>query len=492
MRMKGTEGIGAGGSAGATPLKGVGALLASSFTARGLGLLKLLLFAPLLGPAAFGAFRLASTGASILFSIAALGLHTSYLRYLPELASAGERRRYMVRSLAISLACTTIAALALYPLLPQISTFIFSESTDPLLAMLLLVSLPTMLLYQSGTGMARGLGLFGVSAVGEVLQNVLHIALGLAAISLMGASASAVFVASLAGLLIAGIIMLVGSFRAVGGVDAGAALPAGFGGRVLRFSAWYALIPVFQYFFDFIDRWALARFHGLEMAGAYSLVPIFTGGMIILGASMAPVVARRCAIGRKIGGAAVYTEVWSAISIVTVGSLAYALAIRLGEPLIWMVASGKWASASSTVPWLLLYFSWFNAYYVLGVIATVEESTWVHLASLALGGGMNTALNLLLVPQHGMLGAAFSTAVSILATVAAHLVFVRSRSIKVPAIFWVSLTLPLLVLLPAGLLLCAAVIVGVMIPTTNLVIDAAGKASLVAYLRSLAPRMVAP
>ncbi|MBI1292000.1 oligosaccharide flippase family protein [bacterium] len=490
--MAGVEGSEMRGVADASPLKGFGALLASSLAARALGLLKLLLFAPLLGPAAFGAFRLASSAANIMFSLAALGIHTSYLRYLPELPRNAQRRRYMLRSLALSMGCTLFVALLLQPVLPRVTMFIFSESTDPVLALLLLVALPTILLYQSGTGITRGLGLFAASAFGEVLQNFLHVGLGLAAIMVLGVSASAVFGAMLVGFLVAGVLMLAMGLRATPKDAGDATLPVGFGGRVLRFSVWYALIPVCQYLFDFTDRWALARFRGLESAGVYSLVPLFTGGMIVLGTSLAPVVARTSTLALSSKTGPVYTTVWSSISIAVLGSLVYSVAIRLGEPLIWMVASGQWAAASSTVPWFLVYFSWFNAYYVIGAIATVEEATWVHLASLGVGGAMNLALNLILVPSHGMEGAAFATCVSILGTIATHVAFVQFRGIPIPGRFWVALALPLCALMPVWALVPVCILAAVLAAGTSLIVDAQGKAELLAYCRGIVRRFRRP
>ncbi len=432
-----------------SPYSGAVSLLASGIASRGLGLGKLLIFAPLLGPSAFGALRLATTAGSIFYSIGSLGLHTAYLRYLPELGKSSESRNFFLSFLMLSLATASVLALLFLAIYPQLNEIIFANQASVTLVVLLILSIPIWVLYQSCIGATRGLGLFKFSAISETSHHLLHLVIALTGFLILAKTASVAYAAAMIAMLFMGMVMLNRILQELPKTRVQRPNPS-LSRRALKYSVWYMTIPTFQYLFDFMDRWAIARFHGLDLTGAYSLIPIIAGGMTVFALGLAPVIARRETI-RKANFPLQYSYplVWSTISIVTVGCLLYAFLFRLIEPALWSLAGSNWNIAAPAVNWLLIYFCWFNIYYLIGCIASVEEYTWIHLYALFTGAIFNISLNLILVPDWGVSGAAIATTASILPTIGIHLTFILMKGIPVRKTFWVAIALPLVFLIPS-------------------------------------------
>lgn len=213
----------------------------------------------------------------------------------------------------------------------------------------------------------------------------------------------------------------------------------------------------------------------------------------MLGLSLAPVVGRWEASIRtsdEKSTATPYASMWTGVGLAVAGSLAYALAVLLVEPIFWRYASSAWAVAKPTVPWVLAYFAWFNLYYVLGAVASIEEATWVHMVALTVGGVINIVLNLLWVPNFGVMGAATSTVIALLATIACHLIYIRWKKIPLPRRFWIALAAPGVLLLPSSWLsIPAALSVLVLAARTSLLFNAEAKAMIGSYLTALRSRL---
>ncbi len=451
-------------------LTGLGSLMAGGILNKILGAFRLLIFAPLLGPAGFGALRLAATVSTILSALAGLGFYTSYVRYLPEASTEGERSFFMRRSLLLSLVPAALIAMALLTLPTIGSRLIFSQSGYNSLVLLVAISLPITVIYKSFIGAANGLGRFRVSALAEGVQNLAYMAGGVALMLLAGRIPEYAFTAFLAGMFAATLLLWpVMPLKRSAPADRIAA--SRLLRRALSYSLWFALIPMFQYLFDFIDRWMLARFRNLETSGTYSIVPILAGGMFVIGAAFTPVVARK---GSELTAAGAHPGaerlVWSSVLLCIFGSLVYALGLRTMEPLLWRMFRPEWASAAIVIPPFLLYFTLYNVYTIVGCVAAFAEKPWVHMTALILGASTNTILNYAWIPRWGMKGAAAGTLLGLIVSLMVHIGFIKWRGIRIPRRIGTALALSLIVFLPRILFLPAAVLVLWVLWRTSLVL----------------------
>lgn len=427
---------------------GLGALLFSSVASRAIGVLKLLIFAPLLGPAGFGAFRIATTLLAILAPFFSLGLYTSLLRFLPEIKDELRRTSFIRSVLGSAFLLCAILLVVSFLYSKEVAIWAFSDPTYQNLTILLLGCTPAYILYQAATGYARGMRQFRLSATAEVAQNVLHLALAVVLFWIFGASS---FVA----LLALGVALAAASQIALPLIrlfpKGRPSVPpvSGLVQRATRYSFWYALIPCLQYFFDFIDRWALARYSSMEIAGVYSLGPVLAGGMTFVGLSLAPVVTSNliAAGGHRRTGESL-EAIWSALGMSFLLSAFYACVLLAAVPIAWVYFGKDWQPVETVLPVFLLYFFAMNTYQILGVYASIREATWMHMVALALGGIANIVLNILLVPTYGMFGAAWATFAAMLLSISVHLVYINSRGESIPIRFFLLSLLPLFVFLP--------------------------------------------
>lgn len=415
--------------------------MAAGIFNKAVGSLRLLIFAPLLGTAGFGALRLAVSASHIISSLSGLGLFTSYIRYIPELSSGRIAESFFKRTLTISLAVSCVGAAAMLCFPQRGAELIFSDPEYSLLFILLALSVPVIVLYKSFIGASHGYALFRMAAIGEGLQNIIYLGPGALAIYLLSGRPEGAYAAFIVGMIVA-VAWLFPAFRFF---SASGSVQNGLKNLILRsikYSMWYALIPLFSYLFDFIDKWMLAHFYDLGAAGSYSIIPVLAGGMFIIGTSMTSVVARKGAelIGKNSQWGA-QRLVWSGIRLVLIGSLLYSCAMRLIEPIVWSIASPGWSRAASVMPVFLSYFTFYNLYYLLGCFASFKEQTWIHLVALSCGAVVNTSLNFWWVPVFGMEGAALGTFFGLLTAVVIIVLYINRRAIFVPRTFWLILAL---------------------------------------------------
>lgn len=441
-------------------LAGLGSLVAGGAVARGLSAYRLLLFAPLMGPEAFGAFRIAQTAALILSGATTLGLPAAHARYLPGLKSA-EQVALLRRLLLLMLVSSVGFVVLLLPFAATVSNLLFSAPGYMMLAVAVILTPPLAGLWRSLVGAAQGMGKLALSARAEALHSMLFLLLGLPLVLMFRGNAVAGYAAYLVTLLI-GCCWL---WRRLALATTGQNPPARMTKRALVYSSWVAIIPVTQYLLDFIDRWMIARHLSLDMAGAYSVIPALAGGMFLFGSALGTIALQRgsslWAADRK-HHAVVYT--WACIRLAVVLSLAYAMLLRLAEPLIWNLLGERWAAAAVALPILLVYFTLHNSYWVLGSLAAFAERTWIHLLACILGATTTTLLCLALVPSHGVLGAAWATVAGQCAMQGTHLAHALAAGLHLPLSGLAFIALAGLNLLPTFGFVAAVIVVFLLLP----------------------------
>ncbi|MBN1900854.1 oligosaccharide flippase family protein [Candidatus Sumerlaeota bacterium] len=455
-----------------TKLHGIGSLITSGFFSHGMGAMRLLIFAPLLGPAHFGALRLAMTASLILSSLAGLGLHTSYLRYLPELKPA-ETPGFIRKTLTWAFVPCCFAALIIVIVSKEFSRFLFSNSEMTFLTILVAVSLPVTMLYKSFYGITSGIGRFRNAGAGDALQNGFFFLVGILALFLVSRTSDYAFIGYLAGYGM-GVFWfyskIVHPLLKKG--DSIQSVDKTVFSRALQFSIWYSLIPLFHYLFNFIDRWMLAHFYNLETTGTYSLVPLFASGMFVAGSALSTITARKAAElrGRDLFHAS-ERLIWGALCLSVLASLLYSFFMRLFEPVIWKIAGLRWQAALPLLPLFLVYSTFYNIFYQIGCFASLEEKTWVHLVSAMAGTFVNALINLTLVKPYGIYGVATGTLLGMLVSIMVYFAFVYSRKIAVLPRVWMAMIVSFSIFLPRWIFLAMTLVIFLAAYKTNLILN---------------------
>ena len=464
--------------------------LGGNAVCRLLGLVRLAVFAPLLGPVSFGLFRLAFTALSIISALSGLGLHASYLRFVPEARGPGAARLLVARCLAISLVVSGVVTAGMLAFPGWVSLALFSDDHHRILAAAVAVGLPLTVLYKSLIGAAQGEGRFAHAASAEILQNVVFLVLGAAALVFLKGSPVAAFVGYLAGMALASRGLWHSVLRSPTAQGGGEAVHSQAStdiprlvSRSIAYGAWFAVIPASQYFFDFIDRWALMRYVGAEAAGVYSIVPLLAGGILFLGPAITTVVSRRGAwlLARGEREAA-HRGVWAGLFLSSFGSFAYAVVVLFAQPLIWRVSGPVWATAAVVLPISLTYYSLYNATYLLGTFAALEECPWMNLVAGGSGAVVAAVLNLVLVPRFGMPGAAWGTLGGLVVLAGCHAVFIVRRNPGFPVRAVGTLLVPFAALLPAPVAAAALLVAAGVAFRTNILCTDSERRIVTAWL----------
>ncbi len=94
----------------------------------------------------------------------------------------------------------------------------------------------------------------------------------------------------------------------------------------------------------------------------------------------------------------VFTVSWAALGVVS-----------LGTPGLGLLTPPAFHDASQVIPWIVAGLL-FNALYLLpaNILFLMSKTKWIPLATVS-GGGVNVVMNLWLVPQYGILAAAWAT-----------------------------------------------------------------------------------
>jgi O-antigen/teichoic acid export membrane protein len=137
--------------------------------------------------------------------------------------------------------------------------------------------------------------------------------------------------------------------------------------------------------------------------------------------------------------------------------------VLLGRPLILLLLGDAYSSGADVLPYLVVFYLLTVSVWLFGVFASLIEKTYVSTIGLVTALPVNVALNLILIPRLGIVGAALATMLSytllwfVFVGICVRLGMVLRRKTLLASL------IPFLLLLPA---IPAAVLVGGVIVVT--------------------------
>jgi len=251
---------------------------------QGLGILRLLLFAGLLGREGFGAFALATSLVNLVLPLATLSIPSAHLRYVPEYERRGSLRAFFRRGAAL-------LALATVPLVcvglgaaRRLSMMVFGSEEFAALIRLAAVGLGLASVYEFGLAALRGLRQFRSTALLELLNTAIFVGLGIAALVgvarrpewAMGANLAASGIVALA--FAAMLIRQRKGWPAVGDIEP----PGPFAARLLGFSGAYIGNAFLSGAFAFLSQWMVNAFVSLQDTGSFGFAMRISQMLLVL------------------------------------------------------------------------------------------------------------------------------------------------------------------------------------------------------------------
>jgi len=178
-----------------------------------------------------------------------------------------------------------------------------------------------------------------------------------------------------------------------------------------------------------IDQIMLAEMIGDASVGIYSAAVRISEGLyfipMVIVTSLVPVI-----IASKSADQALFTSRMQHLyDVMVAAAVAVALPLSLLAPLVINLLYGpQYASAAP----VLAIQAWACVFVFLGIASSshllAENLTVISLYRTLIGAAVNVALNLVLIPRHGVLGAAYASLISYGVSTFALILFSRARS----------------------------------------------------------------
>ncbi len=412
-------------------------LLGMAILQRVVGFVREMFFCGWLEPKQLGEWNVAYGFFLIAAPIAVLGLPGSFGRYLEYYRQQGQLRAILRRT-GIVCGVLALAAMTTVGLFGSwFSNLIFGRPDRTDVVLIMAAVLLAVIAYNFLTEMLTALRMFRIVSVLQFLNSSVFAILGIGLLIGWQKSVSSVVVAFGGACLLGGIIGITWLRKTW------KSLPADthplehrqLWDKLLPYAAWMWVGNLLFNLFETADRYMLvhcSRFNedeALVAVGNYHssrVVPLLLLTVAtMLGGMITPHLSHDWEAGRR---GAVSHRLNLTLKILGLGLFAASVAIMLAGPLLFgVILRGKYDGGLVVLPWTLAYCNW------LGLAVVAQNYLWcaekARLSSLAflIGLLVNVGLNLVLVPQHGLLGAVWATAAAKL--VAMSLIFLFSKKL---------------------------------------------------------------
>jgi O-antigen/teichoic acid export membrane protein len=187
----------------------------------------------------------------------------------------------------------------------------------------------------------------------------------------------------------------------------------------LKFSLPLAPTPVMKWISDSSDRYLVGFFLGVATVGIYSAGYAIGNLIVLLTASLQfilyPALIRLYDEGRLENVRSYLSHALRLFLMVAIPAV-FGLSI-LAEPLLRLVTNSEFTSGSVVVPFVAVSSLLAGVFQILINITYLVDKTRLNAYLLLASGAVNIAINLVLIPTIGMVGAAFATLISFITMV---------------------------------------------------------------------------
>jgi len=443
----------------------------------GIGFVRGVLFARILGPSQYGIFTLAFMLVSLVSPLIILGITGSLSRYIPKYEQKGMLTDFLNRvqwfplisSFFFSAICIIYAA--------QISKLIFNTAEYSILVIIVAITIVPTTIYQLIWSTLWGLRNFLVRSLLELSYGVLLFGLGLFFI-LRQPLAKSLIIGNLWAYLIVviifGLLIRKYVFQREDQKNKLDKTNPGLYKEVISFGFWMILANLAFTALHYIDRWMLNRYVGAAEVGIYAVAMGLTA-LLFLGAQLiSNVVYVNLNYLWEQGEREEINFILNALAkvgIIVFLSAAFMILI-IKEPLIGLLYGERYLNAIDIIPYLLLMQAFMVPYRLLGPYVNLTEKTYISFITIVIGLSVNIGLNLWLIPLYQMKGAAIATACSSFTLFLVQNLFYKIYKIKIHSTIFLLTAMALILLIPNVWLSAILLLTFIYISTqTNLLIS---------------------
>lgn len=405
------------------PLRTATALYASALLLdRLLGLLLLPLLTRAIAPHDYGAWTQTAVTAGLLMPLVLLATPTAIVRSFSAAVGASLRLRFFGRLGGVALALFLIVAALVLPWREPFALAVYGETGRAGLVPALLAMLAADAAVDFATAWLRAAGRIGLIAAVLASRSVLRFVVvlwlvgagGVALADWLGTYAAVQCVLAL--FVVAGSLAVLrrGAEAASTAASAASATSDPSLRGLLAFCLPLVALALFTSFSATFDRFLLVQLLGLEAVAVYAAAVSLAGVpalfYTVLGFTLFPVLARHWSDGRRDEAARLSSQALLAFAFLC---LPVALALALAGPaLLPLLSTAHYRAEPAVFALLGLSVAAFGLYQILLYTLLLDGRSRQVLALAVAAAALNAALNLLLAPRWGTVGAAAAAAAS--------------------------------------------------------------------------------
>ena len=261
--------------------------------------------------------------------------------------------------------------------------------------------------------------------------------------------------------------------------------------KVAPFAAWLWVANLLHNLFEIADRYMLIHWSDTSAEAAQSAVGQYHSGRVIplllvsvavmLGHLLMPYMSALWEAGDQ--AKARRQQNWT-IKLIAISFTAGGVAILLFAPVLFdVILQGRYNDGLAVLPLTLVYCVWMSLYSVgQDYLWVAEKGKWAA-GITAVGLVANVVLNMLLIPSFGLWGAVSATAIGNLIVVVGLLALNYNFGCHPDSGIWLSVVIPLVLLLGTWSALAATVVLIGIGCLTNLIFSAEEKSDLTRLIR---------
>jgi O-antigen/teichoic acid export membrane protein len=432
---------------------GVVILLGVTVLQRMVGFLRSMLFCGLMEDDQLGRWSLAAIFLTLAAPLAVLGLPGSFGRYVERFRRRGQLRAFLRRTTLVTAALGLSALLLVLLARHWFALCIFKDARQTRLVLALAGALGAVIACNFLIELFTALRRIRLVSLMQLASSLVFALMGVGLLCFTALREEAVILAFGAGALAAslwGVFQLRSVWRELP-LTAQPSPHRDLWAKLLPFAAWLWVINVLANLFDGADQYMIKHFSRLDAAAADSLVGQYHCSRVVpllliavagmLSGVILPHLSSDWEAGRR---HAVSQRLNLALKLVALAFTAGAVLVLLVSPMLFgWVLQGKYSQGLTVLPWTMAYCIWFSLAIVAQNYLWCAEKTRLVSLALAAGLAVNVALNLLLLPRLGLVGAVLATASA--NAVALALIYGLSRRLgmKLDRGVWLASALPL-------------------------------------------------
>jgi O-antigen/teichoic acid export membrane protein len=478
---------------------GVAFMLGLNVVQRVVGLVRNVLVCRMLDPEELGRWNLAFSFLLLAAPLAVLGLPGVFGRYVEYYRHRGALRSFLRRILGTTLvaACAAIALISLAP--ETIALWVFNDPTQAGLIRMSVAVLALVIGYNILTELLTAMRQVRLVSIMQFSHSFLFAcgAIGLLYMTSWGTEAviSAYAVGCAMAIAVA-LPMLWSTWRKLPSES----LPppaSSMWRKLIPFAGWVWATNILCNMYHVADRYMLIHFASVDAKGAAALVGQYHSSRVVpdlmlavaamLGGVLLPYLANAWESGER---ASVWKYMHLALKVISLGFTAGGVVLLLVAPWLFdMVLGGKYHEGLEVMPVTMLYCIWTGLLTIASTYLWCRERPGLGSAALLAGVVINLAMNLLLVPLYGLMGAVIGTAIANASALSLTYCFNARLELPLTRSLWLASAVPLVLVTGPIMSAVLMLVIGLVIWRTSWLLTAEEKATIADGLRGLVGRL---